>query len=217
MKSRLFQNFNSRAAAGYVFLSGNLTFMASQLFKGDFDPAHMAQQLATPQGAASVILLGGAYCIAHSKKNPRYLYPAAGGLIAAQSILGITASGPGQASQQRGSLILIFQGCLQLRAAKNEIAGNPPFTTHKVWQKPAEFIDRYPYVTAAAIQIPGVTSLAVGAVQNDEIGMAAAAGQWLLGNIFLFASDPRVHELTGAVRRATVNLGHKIGLTGKDI
>jgi hypothetical protein len=173
--------FNSRAISGYLFWAGNLTAVFTAVNN-------------KPQLVVGALLTAASVLYPLTQKRPKLFAVIGSSLITAQGIIAATASGAGKIAQQIGTIPPMIQGLLMIRAARNSSAHAKPFKTDNIFLKPIELIDRYPILSGASIEGPGVALISYGAYTSDEIGLSFAAAQWTLANVFLAASDPALHK-----------------------
>lgn len=195
--------FNRRAAATYVFLGGNLTFLFGKAVEGGL------AEWDIPRTVSAMLLIGASFCYKPSEKNPRWLYAAGSSVLTAQGIIAATADGGGAVVQQLGAVPPSLQGALLIRSAWNQTHNGQHYVADKIYKKPLEFIDRYPIFSGAAIEAPGVALLSVGAALSGDVPLALGSAQWFLANVFLGSSDPRIDEISRASRRVVNHVKSK--------
>jgi hypothetical protein len=169
-----------RRAAGTLFLGSNINLLAWNL-----DGAN------TVQLAAAACMAACSVGIMLSATRPKWLMFSGSSLIAGQTLIGVSAQGPGALITQMGVVPPILQGALLVRAGWQSVS-KQTYKAKGFLTKPFEIIDRYPLAAAGIIEAPGTAAIAVGAALSHDWDLAATATGWTVANICLAASDPGI-------------------------
>lgn len=175
---------NSRNAAATAFIIGQVIYVAKNLDGFDW--------VAT---VVTILLTLCSLCYPLSVKNKRWLAGSGINLILAYLLIGFTAEGDGEILQKIGMITPLIQGVLLIKAGLFEQKRD------NSQKAPSGFIKRiamipinYPIATGAAIEAPGIALVSIGAFMSLDLYLGFAALFWVLGNIFLFASDPALQK-----------------------